>query len=70
MQRTPVSSSNLASVGYEPSTGVLEIQFRSRSIYQYFNVPTSAYQGLMAARSKGSYHAHFILGRYRYKRLA
>ena len=37
MYRIPVSSSNLASVGYEG--GILEIEFKSGSVYQYSGVP-------------------------------
>lgn len=49
MNRTPVSSSNLASIGYDHESMVLEIKFHSGGIYQYFNVPESVYQGLMPA---------------------
>jgi hypothetical protein len=39
MLRTPVSSSALRSVGYDPQTQTLEIEFNSAEVYQYFNVP-------------------------------
>jgi hypothetical protein len=55
MQRISVVSSNLASVGYESSTGTLEVEFHSGAIYQYAGVPESAYNGLMNAASKGRY---------------
>jgi len=55
MKREPVESSNLASVGYDESSSTLEIEFRHGSIYQYFGVPLSVYQGLMNASSKGQY---------------
>ena len=57
MNRTPVRSSNIASVGYE--NGTLEIEFVDGGVYQYFNVPEPVYQGLMSATSKGRYfHDH------------
>ena len=46
MDRTPVSSSNLASVGYDPSTKTLEIEFNDGAVYQYDDVPESEYTGL------------------------
>ncbi len=49
MQRSPVSSSNLKSVGYDPVSKILEIEFLSGSMYQYFNVPESIYADLMIA---------------------
>jgi len=55
MNRTPVSSSNLASVGYDPENMILEIEFHNGGIYQYFNVPESVYRSLMSADSHGKY---------------
>ena len=39
MKRVPVSSSNLASVGYDPELRVLEVEFHNHTVYQYRNVP-------------------------------
>jgi hypothetical protein len=64
MDRTPVRSSNIRSVGYGPASGTLEVEFHSGGTYQYSGVPEAIYQGFMRAASKGSYfHAH-IKGRY------
>jgi hypothetical protein len=69
MTRQQVSSSDLRSVGYDPIQSVLEIEFNSGGIYQYFNVPENVYHGLMTASSHGRYfHAH-IKDHYRYVRL-
>lgn len=70
MNRTPVSSSNLASVGYEPESMILEIEFRNGGIYQYFNIPESVYSGLMSADSHGKYFDAYIKkGGYRFKKI-
>jgi hypothetical protein len=42
MDRTPVSSSNLSSVGYDPDEQILEIEFNGGRVYQYYDVPPSA----------------------------
>jgi hypothetical protein len=55
MNRTPVSSSNLASVGYDSNSQVLEIEFLHGGIYQYSGVPSPIFSGLMTASSHGSY---------------
>ena len=60
MVREQVSSSNLASVGYDAATQILEIEFHSGSVYQYSGVPAAIYKGLMAASSHGSYFSQFI----------
>jgi hypothetical protein len=55
MERMPVSSSNLISVGYEPETQTLEIEFKSGAVYQYSGVPPEEFASFMNADSKGSY---------------
>ena len=64
MKRTPVSSSNIASIGYDAPTRTLEVEFHHGGTYQYFGVPQSEYAGLMAAGSHGSYFAQHIKGSY------
>ena len=69
MKRTPVQSSNIKSIGYEEKSKVLEIEFHSGGVYQYFSVPHEVYEGLINASSHGKYfHAH-IKTIYSYKRI-
>lgn len=69
MNRTPVNSSNLASVGYEPNSLTLEIEFHDSSVYQYFDVPEFEWLGLMQAESHGGYFSAQIRLNYRYTKL-
>ena len=69
MNRTPVSSSNLASVGYHSSSLTLGIEFKNGSVYQYFDVPETVWQGLMQAGSHGRYFDIHIKYNYRYTML-
>jgi hypothetical protein len=69
MKMTPVTSTNLASVGYDSATRILCIKFRSGDVYEYYDVPEAEYQGLMAASSKGSYHHQNIKNHYSYKKI-
>lgn len=70
MDRMPVSSSNIASVGYEQTTQTLEIEFLNGSIYQYLGVPLSIYSGLMSTRSYGSYLDQYVKkARYSYRKV-
>jgi hypothetical protein len=56
MQRIPVASSSIASIGYAPRERVLELEFRqSGEVYQYFDVPAEEYTAFLAADSKGTY---------------
>jgi KTSC domain len=60
MNHVSVSSSNLASVGYDFARNLLEIAFRNGSVYQYYDVPHHIYEGLMQASSHGRYFDRFI----------
>lgn len=55
MRRRAIESSAIAAVGYDRDTAVLEIEFRSGDVYEYFAVPPSVYDGLLAAESAGRY---------------
>lgn len=55
MNRISVASSNLAEVGYDPTTATLEIAFQNGGTYQYFDVPAAVHEGLMSAHSHGQY---------------
>ena len=64
MQRTPVDSSSVASVGYDPVTSVLEIEFRNGKVYRYQQVPRAAHRLLMQAPSIGKYVNEVIKPRF------
>ncbi len=64
-----VESSMIHAVGYDPEKRILEIVFNSGRTYQYWNVPSDVYEGLMQAESKGSYFRSVILDMFEYKRI-
>jgi len=64
MERITVRSSNIRSVGYDPGSSTLEVEFNSGSIYQYLEVSKDEYEGLMSASSKGRYFNANIKGAY------
>lgn len=57
MKHTPVESSNVKSIGYDPESQTLEVAFASGGIYRYANVPAVEHHNLMAASSKGGFLA-------------
>lgn len=67
MNMIPVSSSNIASIGYE--NGTLYVAFNRGGLYAYSGVPVSIYHGLMSASSHGSYLASHVKGIYPYRRI-
>lgn len=52
MQRIPVTSSNVVSVGW--ANGTLEVEFKS-GIYRYLGVPEDVYVRMKAANSVGRF---------------
>lgn len=64
MERTPVSSSNIRSIGYESDTSTLEIEFHKSGVYQYHGVPQEVYDALMQAGSHGTYFNSYIKNSY------
>ena len=55
MNRQPVKSSNLASVGYDPDSKILEVEFHNATVFQYRNIPGPIFKSLMSAPSIGKY---------------
>lgn len=59
MTRTPVKSSQIESIGFNPETKKLQIAFVQRnpdkpqSVYEYSNVPAELHQALIGAESIG-----------------
>ena len=60
---TPVKSSNLSGVHYDPERKALTVKFKSGGTYTYTGVPAHRYEGLLSAESPGSYlHKHIRSG--------
>ena len=53
--RVPVVSSDIVSVGHDPKSKKLYVEFKSGRVYQYANVPKEIYKGLMEAESHGKF---------------
>jgi hypothetical protein len=60
MERMPVSSSNVASIGYDCDSQTLEVEFLAGGVYQYMNVPAETHTELMESSSKGAYINRFV----------
>lgn len=69
MNREPVASSNIASIGYDEPSQTLEVEFTNGAIYQYYNVTQALHEQLMQAGSKGQFLAYQIKSSYPYSRV-
>ena len=70
MNVTTVESTTLSTVAYDDARDLLQLEFRSRAVYQYFGVPPAVHTALLRAPSKGSYFNRVIRGRFPYARAA
>ena len=67
MERQPVASSLIRSVGYDLIGSILEIEFHEPNrLYTFYDVPFSVYEELMEAPSKGRYFNEYIRDFYAY----
>jgi hypothetical protein len=57
MNRLPVQSSQIRSVGYNADTATLEIEFQSGQVHEYYGVRDDHYNAFINAGSLGK---HFM----------
>lgn len=69
MNREPVASSTIIAIGYDEQSQTLEIEFKTGSVYQYYNVTQALFEQLMQANSKGQFLAYQIKNSYPYSRV-
>jgi KTSC domain len=55
MRRRPVHSSSLRSLGYDPRSRILEIEFHNTGVYRYYDVPETVLKEMLAQESLGGY---------------
>jgi hypothetical protein len=69
MEITAVASTTLSTIAYDGVRNLLQLEFRSRTVYHYFGVPASVHEALLGAPSKGGYFNQAIRGRYAFVRV-
>ena len=70
IQRQRITSSDIASIGYDEASETMEIEFHATGVYRYFSVPKSVYDSLLATPSPGKYFLQNIKGKYAWERAA
>jgi len=64
MQRHPVHSSVLQSVGYDPQSKILEVEFKTGGTYDYFNLSPRVFKRFIGSESLGHFFTKRIKGKY------
>jgi hypothetical protein len=58
------------SAGYAERMKILEIEFSSREVYHYFDVPKKLFVDLLKADSAGKYFNQCIKGKFRFQKIS
>jgi len=66
---TPVDSSNVASVGYEPDAQAMYVEFTNGSTYVYSGVDEQTFEELRDAASVGSFLNRVIKPNFEYSKV-
>ncbi|TLX59082.1 KTSC domain-containing protein [Stutzerimonas nosocomialis] len=70
LARVRVESESLRSVGYDPDSRILEVEFQGDGLYRYEDVPPEVVLELLEAESMGTYFNQVFKARgHRYRRL-
>ena len=69
LERQPVKSRILRSVGYDDSTKNLEIEFQTGLVYQYSGVPPKVYMDLLRSSEVGKYFSEKVRPRFQTKQV-
>jgi len=67
VERQPVKSRILRSVGYDESTKILEIEFQNGLVYQFTGVPLKVHTDLMHSGEIGKYFSEKIRPKFQSK---
>ncbi|PKL64909.1 MAG: KTSC domain-containing protein [Methanomicrobiales archaeon HGW-Methanomicrobiales-3] len=69
MERLPVTSRILRSVGYDEEKKIMEIEFTSGLVYQFLVVPPKTYADLMHSPEIGKYFSEKIRPKFQTKQV-
>ncbi len=69
LERQPVKSRILRSVGYDDSTKILEIEFQNGLVYQFLDVPPKVYADLIHSGEIGKYFSEKVRPKFQTKQV-
>ncbi len=70
VERQPVKSRILRSVGYDDSVKILEIEFQNGQIYRFSDVPPKVHGDLMHSDEIGKYFSEKVRPKFQSKQVA
>lgn len=70
MQRIPVNTDEIRSIGYDVLTERLEVEFRRGDVYEFYQVPQVRYELLVHSGMVDQYFHRYIRDRYQFLRIS
>ena len=67
---TAVESTTLRTIAYDARLAVLRLEFCSRAVYDYFDVPPAIHQSLLSAASAGTCFNATVRGCFPFRRVS
>lgn len=67
IHRVPVDSSYVKSIGYDPASQVMHVEFDGGKVFHYDGVPQQAHQAFRNADSVGKHFYNHIKGKFGHK---
>ncbi len=64
MERQFIESTMMTSIGYDPQSSTLEIEFNSGEVWQYFDFLESSWYEFESSESKGKFFHREIKNQY------
>jgi len=69
IERKVVDSTSLVSMGYDPESKTLEIEFPKAAVYRYHDVSAEQFRALAEAPSIGTHFASYVRGKFPWFRI-
>jgi hypothetical protein len=69
MERTPIESKDLTSVGYDETSKVLEVELKDGDVYHFARVPLKVHEKLMTIEDKKTYFERYVKNNYPHRKL-
>jgi frataxin-like iron-binding protein CyaY len=70
MERKPVISSNIKSVGYDPDSKTMHVEFTNGGLYEYAGVEPAQHQALISAPSVGKHFGTHVRGQFQHRKIS
>ncbi len=70
MERVPVTSTSISSIGYDAKSQTLEVEFVNGGVYLYMSVPPEVHDGFLKAESKGTFYVAHVRNDYPFQKIS